>query len=100
MINQIPNTDVLCNKVDLAHSFDRLPNQYRDFWPRRFFLPEQDSTLSEGLEAERDIFIIKPANGSLGVGVCLYRPGRSLSCSEIGWMGCAELLESPMRSAN
>jgi hypothetical protein len=78
MINRIPNADGPCNKVDLARSLERLPGQYRDFWPRTYILPDQDSTLNEELEAERDVFIIKPANGSLGVGLRLYRSGRRL----------------------
>jgi hypothetical protein len=76
IINRIPNSDFLCNKVELARAILTLPSGLRDFWPRTFILPQQEEELSEELEARTETFIVKPADGSLGAGVRLYRPGR------------------------
>jgi hypothetical protein len=78
IINRIPNSQLLCNKVALARAIRTLPPEFRDFWPRTYILPEEDGAFGDELEAESHTFIVKPANGSLGAGVRLYRPGRKL----------------------
>jgi hypothetical protein len=78
IINRIPNSDLLCNKVDLARRLRTLPPDFCDFWPQTYILPEEFTVVSEKLKTETNIFIVKPANGSLGAGVRLYRPGHKL----------------------
>jgi hypothetical protein len=78
IIDRIPNSELLCNKVSLARAIRRLPRELRDFWPRTYILLEEDGAFGDELETESHTFIVKPATGSLGAGVRLYRPGRKL----------------------
>ena len=73
MINKLPAMQTICSKSVFAFIF----NKFKEYWPEMFpfhiktyCYPEEESKLEKKL-SKGDIFIAKPASGSLGEGITL-----------------------------
>lgn len=77
VINRIPNINVLCRKVPfswvLKRAFKLWPKDFQ-FVPQTFILPQQADRFKKEFESKRKTYIIKPDEGSLGIGIYFLNP--------------------------
>ena len=76
--NRIPSSSVLTRKASLAKLIDRIqqyyPHEY-SFIPKQFIIPDQYDEFMEELSVTDKTWIVKPDEGSLGVGIQIIKPG-------------------------
>ena len=77
--NRIPSLSVLTRKASLAKLIDGVskvfPKDY-NFIPEQYILPDQYDEFCSMLETTDKTWIVKPDEGSLGVGIQIIEPGQ------------------------
>ena len=78
--NRIPAASIITRKASLAKLIQKaiklFPKSY-DFIPKQYILPEQYDEFVEMLKTTNKTWIVKPDEGSLGIGIQIIEPGQS-----------------------
>lgn len=85
VINRIPSIAVLTKKYSLAKLYNIGKHTFKDefnYMPRTYILPDQSEDFKKELEISNTSWIIKPDNGSLGLGIEIVEPQMSYDIPE------------------
>ena len=79
--NRIPALSILTRKATLAkligNASKLFPSEY-NFVPQEYILPDQYDEFCEMLKTTKKTWIVKPDEGSLGVGIQIIEPGQNV----------------------
>jgi hypothetical protein len=82
VINRIPGMEILCCKSTLARLIQAISPRYPKlytFMPKSWILSKQKSDFLKQFVKRDRAYIVKPDNGSLGIGIQVFRPAMHFS---------------------
>ena len=81
VVNRIPSSSVLTRKASLAKLIERVKSYFPrsfSFIPKQYILPDQYDEFVEMLKTTDKTWIVKPDEGSLGLGIQIIEPGQEV----------------------